>query len=318
MKDCVKDFSNRRFGIFNHFLFGKPGSSIENAGERNAEAALWNRRCDLFDVERVAYDLDRIGAGYYFITVMQGYRFMLSPNETFDRICNTKPGECCAKRDVIAELITALDKYGIALGLYFTGDGPYKDEYCTKYMGHVNQEKGVVNEVFLKNWSSVLEEYAVRYGDGVKAWWIDGCYDTSIGSKLGYTKEHLKYYYNAIKKGNPNALIACNNGIREKLYKWGDGDEMTSGEYNDFSHVPTSSDVDGALPHFLIPLGINKERPGHGGWGMGGCAINRDNLKKYVDYVNGYGGVLTLDIAIDHESNFDPEQLEMLIGIMDK
>lgn len=318
MEKYKLDFANNKFGIFNHFLFGKPGSSIETTSSRAADSNEWNRRCDIFDVERVAFDLNRIGAGYYFITLMQGDRFMLAPNETFDRICKTQPGECCAKRDLVADLIKALDKYGIDLCLYYTGDGPYKDEYCTKNMGHVNQEKSVVNEVFLKNWASVLEEYAVRYGDGVKAWWIDGCYDAHVGSRLGYSKEHVIYYRNAIKKGNPNALIACNNGIKMNLYKWGDDDELTPGEYNDFSHVPTSQFVDGALSHFLIPLGINKDRPRNGGWRMKGCSISREKLKQYINYVNSFGGIVTLDIAIDYESNFDPEQLEMLIGIMNE
>ena len=30
---------------------------------------------------------------------------------------------------------------------------------------------------FFEKFSKVLEEYAVRYGDKVKGWWIDSCYD---------------------------------------------------------------------------------------------------------------------------------------------
>lgn len=36
----------------------------------------WNARCELFNAERVAKDLHDIGAGYYFITLMQGRKYM--------------------------------------------------------------------------------------------------------------------------------------------------------------------------------------------------------------------------------------------------
>ena len=43
-----------------------------------------------------------------------------------------------------------------------------------------------MNDEFIEKWASVLEEYAVRYGDKVKGWWIDGCYDY-----FGYTVFYL-------------------------------------------------------------------------------------------------------------------------------
>ncbi len=316
MTDFQREFANRKFGIFNHFLYGEPGGFVKKQLSRDEEAIEWNRQCNAFDAERIAYDLDRIGAGYYFITLMQGQRFMLAPNAAFDRICGTKPGECCAKRDLVAELIKALDKYGIALGLYFTGDGPYRDEYCTKGMGKVNEVPHKVNVEFVKNWTAVLEEYAVRYGDKVKAWWIDGTYDATVGCHLGYTQNELKYYYDAVKKGNPKALVACNNGVKDHFYKWYEKDDMTSGEFTDFTHVPPSQLIDGALAQCLIALGINPEHPQWGGWRLPGLAIDRDGLKKYVDAVNKVGGVVTLDIAIDHEGMWDAEQFEMLKGLM--
>ena len=316
MTDFQREFAKRRFGIFNHFLYGEPGGFVTKQLSREEEAVEWNRQVNAFDPERIAYGLDRIGAGYYFITLMQGQRFMLAPNATFDRLCGTKPGECCAERDLVAELIEALKKYGIALCLYYTGDGPYRDEYCSRGMGKVNNEPGVINLEFVKNWASVLEEYAVRYGDNIKAWWIDGTYDATVGSHLGYTQEALKYYYDACKKGNSNALVACNNGIKPDYYKWYEKDDMTSGEYCDFTHIPKSQLIDGALAHCLIPLGVNPEHPSWGGWRLPGFAIDREGLRKYVDAVNAVGGVVTLDIGIDHEGVWNAEHFAMLDGFM--
>ena len=114
---------SRRWGVFNHFLYGNPGSEMPTG----KDLSDWNAQVENFDVERVAHDLHEIGAGWYFITVMQGRKYMLAPNATFDRIAGTKPGEACAKRDLISDLYDALKKYDIDLYLYYTGDGPYKD-----------------------------------------------------------------------------------------------------------------------------------------------------------------------------------------------
>ena len=316
MTKAQERFAGRKFGIFNHFLYGEPGGFVTKQLSREEEAAEWNRQCNAFDPERIAHGLHEIGAGYYFITLMQGQRFMLAPNATFDRICKTKPGECCAERDVVAELITALKKYDIDLCLYYTGDGPYRDQYCSEGMDRVNIKEGEVNLNFVKNWASVLEEYAVRYGDGIKAWWIDGCYDVNGGSRLGYTQETLKYYYDAVKKGNPGTLVACNNGIKSELYKWYEKDELTSGEYDRFTHVPAKGCIDGALAHYLIPLGINEEKPQFGGWRQPGAKLSREQLKRYIEYVNFVGGVVTVDIAIDHEGRWDDAQFELMKGLL--
>ena len=306
-------FRDRRFGIFNHYLFSEPGSEIPQGYTFEEECEKWQRQCDAFDPERVAYDLHKIGAGYYFITIMQGTRFMIAPNATFDRICGTKPGEACSERDIIAELITALKKYDIDLCLYFTGDGPYKDKKCGAAFGF-SHPRGKVHIEFIKKWASVLEEYAVRYGDGIKAWWIDGCYDDKF---LGYTQELMEPYYKAIKKGNPNALTSFNNGVEREFYRWYEMEEFTSGEQNYFTHVPPSRFIDGSQAHLLIPLGESSNGQEWGGWRQRGARISREQLKAYISYVNLVGGVVTIDIYIGNDGKWDEKQLEMLTGLME-
>lgn len=78
----------KRWGVFNHFLFD---------GTKEEESC-WNEFVEGFDVELVARNLHEMGAGYYFITTMQGRKFMIAPNQTFDRIAGTKTGEACATR----------------------------------------------------------------------------------------------------------------------------------------------------------------------------------------------------------------------------
>ena len=58
-----------------------------------------------------------------------------------------------------------------------------------------------------------MEEYSLRYGDKVFAWWLDGCYFDA--GNFGYNDTSLKPYHDAIRAGNPKALIAFNAGVRD-------------------------------------------------------------------------------------------------------
>lgn len=306
-------FYNSKWGIFTHYL---------SVFEKCETGEDWERMVAKFDVKKVAKQLSYIGAKYYFITIMQGSRFMLAPNATYDRITGYAPGEACCKRDVIAELIEELDKYGIDLYLYYTGDGPHFDYQAGTAMGlydsyekitemHNNTDYLIpVDETFVKNWTSVLEEYAVRYGSGVKGWWFDGMYDY-----IGYNQEYIDYFKRAVKKGNPDAIVAFNNGLKGKdEMNWGNGDFIT-GESVDFAHIPTGRFRNGAQNHKLITLGFNADSPDHDnmwGWRCKDMICTKEFLRAYIKKSNKNGAVITLDIWIDSDGSFDEKQMETL------
>lgn len=308
-------FYNSKWGVFNHYL-----ASLENKNP-DANAEDWKNKVAKFDVQKVAKQLSDIGAKYYFITVMQGSRFMLAPNATYDRITGFKPGEACSERDVIAELIEEFDKYGIDLYLYYTGDGPHFDEQAGNAMGLYDTYEMInkmgstdyavpITEEFVKNWTAVLEEYAVRYGKGVKGWWFDGMYD-----HLGYTQEYIDYYKRAVRKGNPDAIVAFNNGVKGKdENNWGNGDYI-SGESIDFGHIPVARFKRGAQNHKLITLGFYGDCPWPehmAGWGQKNCICTKEFLRAYVKKSNKNGAVITLDIWVDDDGSFDERQMEWL------
>ena len=106
MSKAQDAFLARRFGVFNHYLYGNPSDRAEDLFSR---APLnWNESVDSVDVKDLARRLHETGAGYYFITLMQGSRFMLGPNAAYDEIAGTQPGTACSRRDLVAELIDAL------------------------------------------------------------------------------------------------------------------------------------------------------------------------------------------------------------------
>lgn len=305
MQQGIDRLLEKRWGVFNHFLYNPPGSSMDFG----PDTVDWNERVNQLDVELIARQLHEMGAGYYFITVMQGRKYMLAPNATYDRIAGTRPGEACAKRDVISDLYTALSEYDIDLYLYFTGDGPYKDEEIGIRFGFINPRQNISVE-FVEKWASVLEEYSVRYGNKVKGWWIDGCYDF-----FGYDQDKLALYAKAIKNGNPNAIAAFNNGVKDTLEKWYVQEEYVCGEFNDFVYLPKERFIQGAQAHILAPLGKLRTGEIYSAWGQKGTRHDHTYMKNYVTAANQRGCPVTIDIYIGENGAFDSVQTAVLTGI---
>ena len=305
IREAQDRFLKRRFGVFNHYLYTiQNNANCQNNQQKGRTD--WNECVNELDVGLIARQLKEINAGYYFITVMQGSEFMLAPNSTFDRIAGVRAGECCARRDVISELYDELSKYDIDLYLYYTGDGPYQNEAIGKRFGFTEPRTNISMD-FVKNWSGVLEEYAVRYKDKVKGWWIDGCYRDTFG----YTSELLKPYLDACLKGNPDALVATNGGLKDNIESNYEGESFVCGEFNDFEHYPKQRFYKNAMAHILAPLGIHNNGIGTG-WASTGLRNDGKYLTEYIKKVNDIGGVVSIDIALNRDGSFDFEQLETL------
>mgnify|MGYP001853300095 FL=1 len=297
---------DKKWGVFTHYLWHEQNRAGTPAN-MGAGQVDWSTLVDQIDVERLARTLHEVGAGYYFITLMQGHKYMLAPNDTFDSIAGTRPGECCAERDIVSELYDALHKYDIDLYLYYTGDGPYKDVEVGEKFGYIEPRTKNLNRGFVEKWAAVLEDYSRRWGDKVKGWWIDGCY-----RYFKYNEELLKLYQTAVRNGNPDAIIAYNDGVKPTLTKDYALSDFTCGEFNDFVFVPASRYVDGAQAHILAPLGRSLDGSEWGSWCKPGAKRDGAYMHDYVQKVNAVGGVVTIDIIIYHDGSLDEQQLEVL------
>ena len=198
---------NKRYGIMIHYLNG-----IQNGKGvlRNpvGKSTGWDECVNDLDVELLADNVQKTGAGYVIFSLCQVGANICAPSSVFEQITDYGCDGACSKRDIPLELAHALQKRGIDLYLYFTGDGPRGDEHASKAFGTLNHTDGTVCAEFVKKWASVMEELAYRYGSLVKGWWIDGCFDY-----IGYNDELLEFYREAALKGNPDALITFNNGV---------------------------------------------------------------------------------------------------------
>ncbi|MBO5374863.1 MAG: hypothetical protein J6A54_05405, partial [Clostridia bacterium] len=301
----IDKFYEHRWGVFNHFLYTiQNNPSLPNSYGRKTS---WDELVNEFNVQRLAFQLNEIGTKYYVITVMQGTKYMIAPNATFDKIAGTLPGEACSTRDLIMELSNELEKYGIDLFLYFTGDGPYKNEDVGAKFGFIEPRSDGVTMDFVKRWASVLEEYSLRYGDRVKGWWVDGCYKDAFK----YTDEMLRVLYDACKAGNPDAIVALNGGLGNEFKPNFEGEDFVCGEFNELGHFPKSRFTDGAQAHVLAPLGTGDCGIG-ATWGSFGLGYDKQYITDYVCDLHDAGGVVTFDIGVYRDGSLSAEHIDAL------
>lgn len=309
MSHITDRFYNSRWGVFNHYLYGVQNGAGHPANMGRGTTA-WDECADELDVDRLADQLSEVGAKYYFFTLMQGNGFMAAPNSVYDRIAGTVSERPC-RRDLPAELAEALAKRDIDLYLYYTGDGPYKNPEIGRKFGFA-EPRGKVNMDFVLKWAEVLREYAVRYGDAVKGWWIDGCYREAFG----YNDELLRPYYDACKEGNPTALVSLNDGVhKDGAVKNFSGEDFVCGEFNDFTFIPESRFINGAQSHILAPLGKSPDGGEWNAWARPGVKREGAYMRDYVAKVHNAGGVVSIDVVLYRDGSLDPEQRRVLKAI---
>jgi len=266
------------YGVFVHFL----------PGDRQGLTQV-NR----FDVEALAEQLDSIGAGYLVLTLGQNSGFMNSPNATYERITGYDPGERCSTRDLPLDLYRALNPKGIKLMLYLPCQVPNGDARAQQAFGLPQGPKDQpIDTTFAGKWAEVIQDWSVRYGDRIAGWWFDGGYEW-----IGFNEQTATIYADAVKKGNPNAIVTFNPGVR--LIRWTQAEDYTAGELNEpFDVVPTDRWVNGSQWHALTYLGDN--------WSRRNTRFTEAQWIEWASSVVAKQGVLTLDLGPNLDASSGP------------
>jgi len=298
-------FYNKKWGIFIHLL-NDTQNNPERAVNMGAGKTDWNEYINSLDADLIADQIAEVNAGYLFLTVMQRSKYMLAPNETFNRITGYKTGEACAERDFIEDMCKALNKRGIDLLLYYTGDGPLDDPQAGKAFGYTSQNDKVPVE-FVQKWADVAREYSIRYGSKVKAWWADGCY-----AFIGYDEPKLKIMADALRAGNPDALVALNSGVESRVSAYSTYDDFTTGEMNDFKDLPDSRFINGSQWHTLSFLGIPPDGNIYNGWCQPGSKYTGEYMRDYINKAHELGGVVTVEATMFRDGHIDKDQMNVL------
>lgn len=268
-------FRDAKYGVFMHFL---PGDAAGLA------------RVQEFDVERLARQLESMGAGYFVLTLGQNSGFFNSPNAAYDRCTGYAPGERCSTRDLPLDLYRVLKPRGIRLMLYLPCQTPNADPRAQKAFGLPEGRKDQPIDVeFARKWAQVIQEWSDRYGDKVAGWWFDGGY-----KGIDFNEEIAEIYATAVKHGNPNAIVTFNPGV--SLIRHTQAEDYTAGELNEpFDVLPTSRWVDGSQWHALTYMGSQ--------WSARDARHPAERWAKWVGTTVSKGGVVTLDMG----PNWDPQ-----------
>jgi len=275
-----------RLGVFMHFY----------PGNMNQLALV-----DSFDVAAVARQLKEMGAAYLILTLGQNTGFYISPNSAYDRFLKCGPGERCSRRDLPLDLYRALQAEGIRLMLYLPCQAPNRDARAQSAFGlPVGQRDQPINQEFARKWAQVIHEWSARYGDKVAGWWFDGGYQ-----RIQFDDAIAAIYADAVKRGNPRAIVAFNPGAIAtfkpgvKLVRHTQAEDYTAGEVNNpFNLLPASCWVDGSQWHALTFLGST--------WGRRDIRHPTADWIQWVRAATENGGVVTLDLGPNKNAAVGP------------
>src|SRR5204863_4242045 len=112
----------------------------------------------------MAQQLQAVGAGYYHISIGQNSGYYLSPNATYDRLTRISPSKL-SRRDLVADLATALGRRGIKLMVYLPSGAPAGDRAAREALKWQNGPGPFPNREFQRNWEAIIREWSERWGN---------------------------------------------------------------------------------------------------------------------------------------------------------
>jgi hypothetical protein len=266
-------FKEAGWGVFTHYLTGSETTAQD-----------WNRRVDAFDVPGLARQLEVMGCRYYVITLGQNSGHFCSPNAAYDRYAGLQPSKC-SRRDLVADLVTALKPRGIRLMLYLPCQTPNRDGRAQRGFGLPQGPRDQpIDETFAEKWAEVIHELSTRYGKDVAGWWFDGGYQ-----HVRFNDAIARIYADAVKRGNPDAIVAFNPGV--VLKRWVEAEDYTAGEINEPLMVECAGRWVGASQwHMLSYLGPQ--------WGAGPPRFSNEAVIEVTRNILESEGVVTWDVPI--------------------
>lgn len=304
-------FRNAGWGTFTHYLTKAETSTDE-----------WNRQVDAFNVEALAEQLASVGTAYHFLTLGQGSGHYCAPNAAYDQYVGEQPSKC-SQRDLVSDLADALAKRGIRLMVYIPSDPSWANPAAYTRLGWqpANERTDRRMAAFQQRLEEIVREWSLRWGNKVSGWWVDGCY---YADEMYRHPEppNFRSFAEAMKVGNPEALVAFNPGVKVPVISHTEYDDYTAGELAgdlpvgafgwgdnpDFCHYgPIIRFVDGAQFHVLCFLGP---------WWLQSPPRFPDELViGYTRYINQHGGVVTWDVPITREGLIPEPFLEQLRAV---
>ena len=287
----------RKWGLCFHYLDGFASTTQATATTSQA----WNRRVDAFDVPRFVENVRRCGAGYVLWTLGQNTGHYCAPNQTYDDIVGIAPSKC-SRRDLVAEIASALAVHDIPLLAYLPSGAP---EHEAQAVANLRWQKGEHrNGEFQIHWEAVIREWGERWKTLVSGWWIDGVYHADAM----YRRDEAPNFASlaaALRAGDPDRILAFNSGWIEHTP---DRKLAALTPYEDY----TAGECDGMLPVCrgriaLAPDGSPKQWHvlTYAGefWGRGEPRFPPAFIAGYTEHIDQQGGAITWDVPVENDGS---------------
>lgn len=299
------DWMRGKWGVMTHYLAEWQSREHDIAMSPDT----WNKMVDNFDVEGLADQIKSTGASYHFLTVAQNSSYFVSPNAAWEKYFSNGTNRA-SHRDLILDMAKALNKRGIKLIVYSTCSGP-RDTRAYPEVHPIDRDHR--NRERMSNWEKVIREYSLRWGTNIAGWWFDGCYEPNELYNFP-DAPNFQSFAAAARAGNPNAVIAFNRGVIDRVLSITPFEDYCAGEINDVQtslirRATPDGLVDGARIHKLSYLGRT--------WGMGEPRYTNLNeivipwTRKIVDA----GGAMTWDAPIQPNGLISEPYLAQLRAI---
>jgi hypothetical protein len=320
-----------RWGVFADYWVDNEASAEAFGHDGPTSAEAWEHLVADFDVEGLADQLAEVRAGYCIFPVGQNSGHYCAPNATYDRLTGIHPSKC-SSRDLIADLYQALQSRGIELIAYITAGAPYYDEPAKAALGWVYAkyfyrytmkvpdatvgEEGNPRLVdFQLKWQEILTEWGKRWGEGVRGWWIDGCYFPDMYDHFDPPNWHT--FAAALRAGNPGRALCFNPAVFKDLPILSDEDDYTAGETKTDFPECQGRWIHGVQWHVLsyLALSFGGYKPAPDG---GDRRRPRFETEWVVDYTRrslAQGGVVTWDVPTVPSGLIEPRFMDTLRAV---
>lgn len=155
---------------------------------------------------------------------------------------------------------------------------------------------------FHRRYEPVLAEWGERYGDLLEGWWIDGCYDSRICSFLpthDWNNERFhESWFDALRTGNPNRLVAMNPGPGQPLPVCADEDYSAGEAFELIDPFPLNERYQRHVLLCIDTLAWRHTVPGE----AEPPRFSDQALAEFVRRQKAAGGAVTLNLAICQDS----------------
>ncbi len=304
----------------------------------------WSQIVNGFNAEAFADQVAEMGASWVIFPIGAARGYYCSPNTTYEGYCGLAGGEFTSKRDLIADVATALNARGIKLIAYVAGEGPMFAMPMTSTVGgyldvavKTYAAPGAAGSAYPNNgpsgpayrtefrtlFNAMIKEWSMRWGSKVSGWWIDGCfewtgYNNPAVCDNGQPLDNLNALIAAAKTGNPDTLVAANPG-QGKTFSLSASQDYLAGEvglalsaYDKFFRYPTSRFVSYSGPDGSRQIPFHQYSYLGNMWGRSDRGYVNEDITSYVSAVNDLGAGITMDVGINVTGQIFSQHVDQL------